>query len=510
MLNVFLADDEPFIIEGLYDMIDWAALGLEIVGHAENGRLALDALERTPADILITDISMPVMNGLELITAARRRLPELKVIVLSAYSDFDFLREGMKLGIENYLLKPINVGELEETLSNTVLKLNSLRTETLFHDYGIQLIKDNTLYRWLTGTMAEAEFRERAEMLGIHLRSPYAAAVVLRAGSDRPEEAERLFGRVKSAASGEETGIVFRDMDGDIVLLAGYGDGNADKQPLLRALSGLRSDQPGELPDFRLSSGKIHPSAAASESYAEAKKAQEFFLVYPDWDWIDYGDPRAFRQTAAGEFPIDWPNYAKLLVAKDGEGLAEKINEDFNRLRESEGVTPSYLKELAVELIVRFKMELQSIKRTEEPELFATAFESVGDAAEIAGLAEAVIQVARRCVDSLVRDVRSPVVLQVLNAIHERYADELSLKTLGAQFHIHPVYLGQLFSKETNESFTEYINKYRIEKAKELLKTTHHKVHEIARMVGYWETGYFYKQFKKYVGISPTEFKALL
>lgn len=99
---------------------------------------------------------------------------------------------------------------------------------------------------------------------------------------------------------------------------------------------------------------------------------------------------------------------------------------------------------------------------------------------------------------------------QVLNYIHESYNEDVSLKTLGAQYHIHPVYLGQLFHKEVNESFTEYINKYRIEKAKELLRITSLKVHEIALKVGYWETGYFYKQFKKHVGISPTEYKGLV
>jgi two-component system response regulator YesN len=509
MLKVFIADDEPFIIEGLFDMIDWASLGLEIVGHAENGRLALEALAHTPADILITDISMPVMNGLELIAAARERQPNLKVIVLSAYSEFDYLREGMKLGIENYLLKPINVTELKETLSNTVMKLNSQKAETLLSDYGIQLMKDNTLYRWLTGSMAEEEFHERAAMLGIELASPYTAAVVVRGDPESAERSDRLLAAVSAALGGERTCLVFRDMDGDIVVLAGFDDRQADKTALLQTLSALRNADPGERP-FRLSSGRIHESPQASASYREAKKAQEYFLIYPEWEWIDYGDPRAFSQASLSEFPIDWQAYAKLLVAKDSGKLAALIAGDFERLRRMEGVTPSYLQEIALELIVRFKMELKEIKRTEEPELFAAGFEGVRNAADFNALAEAVRGVAARCVESLVRDTRSPVVLQVLNVIHERYADELSLKMLGAQFHIHPVYLGQLFIKETNESFTEYINKYRIEKAKELLRTTHHKVHEIARLVGYWETGYFYKQFKKYVGVSPTEFKALV
>ena len=96
---------------------------------------------------------------------------------------------------------------------------------------------------------------------------------------------------------------------------------------------------------------------------------------------------------------------------------------------------------------------------------------------------------------------------QVLQHIEKHYAEELSLKLLGAHYHLHPVYLGQLFHKETGETFAEYINKYRIERAKEQLRSSNLKVHEIARNVGYWETGYFYKQFRKYVGISPTDFK---
>ena len=105
--------------------------------------------------------------------------------------------------------------------------------------------------------------------------------------------------------------------------------------------------------------------------------------------------------------------------------------------------------------------------------------------------------------------MRNPVVNQVLQHIDKHYAEELSLKLLGAQYHLHPVYLGQLFHKETGETFAEYINKYRIERAKEQLRGSNLKVHEIARKVGYWETGYFYKQFRKYVGFHLRIIKCL-
>lgn len=139
--------------------------------------------------------------------------------------------------------------------------------------------------------------------------------------------------------------------------------------------------------------------------------------------------------------------------------------------------------------------------------MFKKALQRVQRCETYQGLIEILEGLAEETVCSLLQDAKNPVVHQVLTYIDTHYADELSLKTLGAQYHIHPVYLGQLFHKETGVSFAEYINKYRIDKAKQQLKNTNLKVHEIARNVGYWEIGYFYKQFRKYVGISPPTLK---
>ncbi|WP_285229350.1 response regulator [Paenibacillus polymyxa] len=180
MYKVFIVDDEPFIIEGLYDIVDWSSFGMEIVSHAGNGQAALQALTSQPVDILITDISMPLMNGLDLIREARRVKPELKVIILSGFNEFEYLKEGMQLGIENYLLKPINVEELESTLSNTASKLDHTLSPQADDAYGIQILKDNILHRWLTGQIAATEFEERAQFMNLSLDAPDVAVAILR------------------------------------------------------------------------------------------------------------------------------------------------------------------------------------------------------------------------------------------------------------------------------------------------------------------------------------------
>lgn len=180
MYNVLLVDDEPFITEGLSDAIDWSGFGLEVVGSAENGKQALELLRQVPTDILITDISMPVMDGLELIRQARELLPGLKVIILSGYNEFNYLKEGMRLGIENYLLKPVHFEELRATLRDTVDKLNAARPERAFGEDEIGILRDNIMKRWLTGKIGAAELAERLEMLGIRLEKPYSAVAIVR------------------------------------------------------------------------------------------------------------------------------------------------------------------------------------------------------------------------------------------------------------------------------------------------------------------------------------------
>lgn len=507
MYKVFIVDDEPFIVEGLYDIVDWPLFGLEIVGHAENGLQALEALKTTPADLLITDISMPVMDGLSLISEVRKLHAEMKVIILSGFNEFDYLKEGMRLGIENYLLKPINVEELESTLRNTVQKLDRIQPKEQYDDYDVQILKDNTLYRWLNGQIAAPEFAERAGLLDLELRAPYFAVCVLRTKANLSVLFERVTGFLDTR---DEQATLCRDVDGDLVLIASLAGQEDGRKAFTHLVEDLSMELSVMSRPVHIGMGRVEPvSEEASLSYKEAKRALEYYIVYPERLFIEYGQLERGRGLSFSSHSMPWAEYSKLILSGDIEELKKNIRDDFEQLKQGEGVSPDDLQSAAMELVIRFKMELQEIKLTEEADSFKQALGQIQSSQSFDGLVEILEEVADITVNSLMRDVKSPVVHQVLNYIHSHYAEELSLKTLGAHYHIHPVYLGQLFLKETGGTFAEYINKYRIEKAKELLKVTNHKVHEIARNVGYWEIGYFYKQFRKYVGISPTDFKAL-
>ncbi|TFE25569.1 response regulator transcription factor [Cohnella luojiensis] len=504
MYKVLLVDDEPFISEGLSDAVDWSAFGLEIVGSAEDGEEALERLRQVPADILITDISMPVMDGLELIRQARSFLPHLKVIILSGFNEFGYLKEGMRLGIENYLLKPIRFEELEATLVGTVDKLNAGKPERVFGKDEIGILRDNVMTRWISGRIAPPELAERTALLGIDLTKPYAAIAIIRLSDDSGEAyeaAERLLER-----AGEF--LRFHDADGSMVIVFCMDDAEHGKGIAVKALGNLAKAWESRNSRIRIALGSVQPMAETGKSYEQARKAQQYFLVMPDLHFVDYGQ----LPSASPSFPkdlLDWETYAKSIMAKDKAELLGRIGSDFAAIRAAEGMNPARTKSAAVELIIRMKMEADKLNRADSTEAYKDALDKAMAAATLEGVEDAVKEVSLYAIDSFSGEDMSPVIKQVLRYIQEHYAEALTLKTLGQQYHIHPNYLGQLFHKQTGDTFADYINKFRIDKAKALLIDSRLKVNEIAKQVGYWEIGYFYKQFKKHVGIVPSEYKGL-
>lgn len=160
MFSVLLCDDEISVTQFLRDSMPWETLGVEQIYTAADGCAALEVFSRNRVDLLITDIRMPGMDGLELLRHVRRLYPDVHCILLTAYGEFEYARDAYRLGIDNYLLKPIQISELTETIENTIenLYIRRKNEELLF--------RENILRRWLSGTISEEELAERSSVLG--------------------------------------------------------------------------------------------------------------------------------------------------------------------------------------------------------------------------------------------------------------------------------------------------------------------------------------------------------
>ena len=224
MYRVLIVDDEPIICKGLRDTIEWDSLGLEISGEAHGGLDALALIQANHPHILITDIRMPGMDGITLIKTIREMGIQIKIIILSGYSDYAFLKDAIRLGVDGYLLKPIDIEELISNLTDLVNSIEKETFRTTQLDQGMELLRANTLNRLVTHAIGRGEFEEKASFLEISLTAERFLCAVCIPQSDgshvaNNDPAAALALRDACADQLDGNGIVFLDAKNRVVLL---------------------------------------------------------------------------------------------------------------------------------------------------------------------------------------------------------------------------------------------------------------------------------------------------
>ncbi|HEY4537836.1 MAG TPA: response regulator, partial [Erysipelothrix sp.] len=190
MYNVLLVDDEYMILSGLERLINWDELNLKLVGKANDGQAALDFVKNNPVDIVITDVSMPEMTGIDFIRASQQEGINFYFIIFSGYQEFEYVKDGINLGAENFLLKPINKDELNTTLANTVRKLEQEQERVKNQ----RLIFANTLYQWVNDDLDMVNLKRRLHDFDIVLREDdlFTAMIVVGVKEEQREDFRKL------------------------------------------------------------------------------------------------------------------------------------------------------------------------------------------------------------------------------------------------------------------------------------------------------------------------------
>ena len=278
MFKVLIADDEPFILEGLMAAIPWEDFDLLVVNTIMTGRAALEILLAEEIDILITDIRMPEINGIELIQEIRQRKLPVKCIVLSGYSDFNYVKETAKLGIENYLLKPINLDECFSTLSGVVEKLEEEKLQQSIYSEGMEILQDNVILRWMSGEIEEEELRERSELLSINLQGGFVSVVIQQTKWD-----QLFFITCKNLMESERRGFAVRQSGNRIYLLFhGHVSEPGSVQAFLEMLRNKK-------PDINISAGEwqdsflnVYKSTVQANSEPYSIESEQPVVKYSD------------------------------------------------------------------------------------------------------------------------------------------------------------------------------------------------------------------------------------
>ena len=498
MYNVFIVDDEPFIIEGMKALVPWEEYGLYVVGVASNGREALAEIENVPVDILLTDIMMPVMDGLELISKVKERNPDIKCIVLSGYQEFNYVKKGMELGIENYLLKPVDEQELHFTLLNCIEKLEKSSN----NEEAYTILRDNIIWRGLNQEIDEKQWRERIELYNLEFGGINQAVVLIQFAE---KLADSYLAKIRHKIEKAFQSVCIINPAEELILLA-WAKNEENIRQKLNQLHGLLAET---VPcTYYCSAGSLVDSIKdIHRSYERAKELAGYRLVLKESHIITDDLTKQYSGTTISTtFEMD--ELKRYIVSQEKEKAFRWIAGAFDQIAHSpKKVSPTSIRGFALDIITSVKKEVSDSASNQTVAIVKSILESHSIGQLVSILTDYIKKIFEKIEANA--EQQSPVIQSVIRYIHENYHEELSLKTLSHKFHMNSIYLGQLFQKETGFVFSEYINHIRLEKAKRLLRDTHEKAGQIGKMVGYSDPAYFYKQFKKVVGITPSAWRTL-
>jgi len=524
MRKVLLVDDEPFILQGLKAVVDWNAEGFDVVKSCANGLEAYEYLKDNKVDVILADIKMPVMTGLELLKKIREeKVSDAFFIILTGFKEFTYIQTALRYDCMEYMLKPVEKTELLGLLRK-IAKVSDIRDEEeesrssmeqaylarnmmallfgKFDEANVSYVKNHLQLsdeiRYVDIEMSEfaesAEELEEGEMRG-RQRKVYAAV-----REYLKDEREHCIFDVSHDEKSYDTGLI-------------YCDYFAAKRNMCLDdfLSGLRSHVLKETGyDTTVFVGKSVPRIdAVSKSYSTAcmLKSLEAFRSRKS---IYYYDSEASYDTNSVVILKDIiDGLIKAISEDDTAEIRSRVDDFYKELNKNEA---SETKRLNINYflfqLIHMATELDAELNQEEILRFIAEHSS-----EEGILRGSSVHMASFCCDyarymsQLRKNVSGGVLLEIEKEIRDNYAENLTLRDLGRKYFVNSSYLGQIFQKKYGQSFKDYLTAYRIEKAQSLLRDTDLRIAEIAEKVGYRDSDYFLKKFIEANGCTPSKYR---
>jgi two-component system, response regulator YesN len=496
--SVMLVDDEQTVLEGLRDFVDWATLDAQVVATLTSGREALAAFAELRPDIVVTDVYMPGLDGLELIREIAARDADTSFVVLSGYDEFDYARRALQVGAIDYLLKPATVDEITAVLAKAVERCRETSLKRRL-EASLPLLRE----QFLLHLLREPPDPEEARFLGLErlLAGPYAVALT---AIERPagltEEEWQLLCLVARTVAEEDGVHALPYAGGEMPILLHQPTRPAEWcETLLQRLESRLS--------AAVTIGVSRTCADVRTAYSEAREA----LAYREM----LGNSRVIRVDRLG-LADTVPAYQvernrqvlEALRLGDGEGVRRLAIDALAALRDA---PLPYARAVCFELYGLAAMALaergESIEEIHPHAEFWGRIATVDSLDELSAWTEGwLVAAAHRL--NVRRDDRHERMLEAVDRIiAERYAEDLTLVGVARQVFLSRAYVAYLFKQRRGISFLEHLTNVRMDRAREMLLTTDAPVYEVAERVGYRNPAYFSRLFHEQFGMKPSELK---
>jgi len=505
--RVMIVDDEPILRTGIYHLCNWPEHGIEIVAQASNGQEALQYIDKVQPHVVITDIVMPVMDGVEFTKTMRRLHPEVKLVVLSSYSEFDYVREVFKYGVTDYLLKPkVTAEELVPLIQSLCgdVSLDDARQKPIPNDPSLILAglltneenEDSPAWQELRPTYPHDQFR----MLRTNIELLLSATKLTQG-----EVEQTLLGLAGSHLSAFVMTPVFLKNE-CLILINYHSDDSKLAVQRLREFAQAAKQELGSI--IFIQSYSFGSFSLLKEKHEGLTADMGRLFYFPQQPVVPESDIKLDEP----KLSFDHNEFADSLRMLAVSKAHSQLKAFYSDIQKTQAYDEYSLKRLTQNLIYTVTSTLEHLKLP-LPALGLSRlklFKEIDHAFDIEELESMVGRFFGELEESVHRHTdqqQSFILSKIYDYVNENYASDITLSALADELHLNYSYLSTYFKQRTNENLTAFINRVRVDKAKELLLNHELSISEISRMTGFSEHNYFSKVFKKITGMTPVEYR---
>lgn len=509
-MRIVVAEDEYKTRKGIINLIQKLDSDYQVVGEAENGAVGLEIIPQLLPDLVIVDIKMPLVNGLEMLEKLKELGIKHRTVILSGFSDFEYAQKAIKIGVSEYLLKPITSEDLENTLRNIEkdIEEEKILESSQFHD---SPSLEYTFRNLILANTVDDEMVAHLNSICRFSPDQEFAAVLLHFSDDSYGQVEKVKGLISRSLDrmdGCKYYLVELSVHHELVALMQLDKNSPELERLFqnKVLYEIRREGMKNIVLGWIPFSGLH---LLKDSLNAMRKDLKWSIVLGDDILVSYLKTQHIH-TELINYPVETENNIKLAVySMDYEKIYKYVDGFLNIWREK-----LHKPEHVTEAFIRFASSMINAVKEIDYDLY----HRINQKEKLKRIMDALTWEELKSVLSDVADETSPknrkdgkvyslTVKKALSLINENYTSGISLEEVSARLGITAEYLSTLFNKEVGQNFTAYIKETRIRKAKELLVSTSLKTYEVAETVGYTDPKYFSRVFKEITGLSPGDYQ---
>lgn len=505
MYSILIVDDEGIERRGIKSLI--YKLGLELkIQETSNGKDALEYLMKNEVDILFTDIKMPFMDGIQLIENVKNHNIDVKIVIFSGYEEFEYAKFAAKMGVQDYILKPVNPKEFKETLFKIVDELNQKKIEKNKENKNLKLIKEQLLYSLVNGTVFE-EIEKKAEgLIDLSSFKSYNRLLLIDFNQEFLEDKEMEY--ISILKNNIEFTFEYVYLNSQQILLIFKESTEEHEKNYNLAV---------KIHNLILNEFSINCYISISNEINDINKISEYYKktqlllerkFYNKNTYIFMENEGEFNDAALVYLDDDIiiKQIRQDIKMKNIDSIKKQFDYLCEKYRNDENFSQTYIKFTFSNLLKEFFKSLSQINENELNNDIDILYKATDFFSVVNIINAYIIRLEESFMNNPAMSHRE--IEAIKQYIYDNYNKDLSVEQLAEKVFLAPSYLSSIFKKETGENLSKFIKSYRMTKAKEMLDETYEKIVNVSNAVGYQNVSYFCKSFREYFGVSPEKYRS--